>query len=55
MEKEFFKTFRPDSLVGRRLTTEEVAGMAVFLCSPIAVGTNGSAVRVDGGLIRSPI
>jgi NAD(P)-dependent dehydrogenase (short-subunit alcohol dehydrogenase family) len=55
MEKEFFKTFRPDSLVGRRLTTEEVASMAVFLSSPIAVATNGSAVRVDGGLIRSPI
>jgi NAD(P)-dependent dehydrogenase (short-subunit alcohol dehydrogenase family) len=55
MEKEFFRTFRPDSLVGRRLTTEEIASMAAFLCSPIAVGTNGSAVRVDGGLIRSPI
>lgn len=55
MEKEFFRSFRPDSLVSRRLTTDEVASMAVFLSSPIAVATNGSAVRVDGGLIRSPI
>jgi enoyl-[acyl-carrier-protein] reductase (NADH) len=27
--------------------------MVVFLCSPLASATNGAALRVDGGVIRS--
>lgn len=54
VEREFFEKARPSSLLKRFATPEEVAAMVVFLCSPLASATNGSAVRVDGGVVRSP-
>jgi NAD(P)-dependent dehydrogenase (short-subunit alcohol dehydrogenase family) len=53
MEREFFKSGRPTSLLQRFETVEEIASMAAYLSSPLASGTNGAAVRVDGGVIRS--
>ena len=53
MEKQFFETARPSSLIKRFLTTEEVANAIVYLCTPAASGTTGSAVRVDGGVVRA--
>jgi NAD(P)-dependent dehydrogenase (short-subunit alcohol dehydrogenase family) len=53
MEREFFQTARPTSLLRRFETTDEIAAMVAFLASPLASGTNGAAVRVDGGLLRS--
>jgi NAD(P)-dependent dehydrogenase (short-subunit alcohol dehydrogenase family) len=53
MEREFFATARPSSLLQRFATVDEVANMAVFLSSPRASATNGAAVRADGGVIRS--
>jgi NAD(P)-dependent dehydrogenase (short-subunit alcohol dehydrogenase family) len=55
VEAEFFQTVRPTSLLQRFATTEEVAAMVVYLCSPLASATNGAALRVDGGVIRSII
>jgi NAD(P)-dependent dehydrogenase (short-subunit alcohol dehydrogenase family) len=52
-EAEFFRTMRPSSLLKRFETPEEVAGMVVYVCSPRASATNGSALRVDGGVVRS--
>lgn len=52
-EAEFFKTVRPSSLLKRFETIDEVAHMIVYLCSTLASGTNGSAVRVDGGEVRA--
>jgi NAD(P)-dependent dehydrogenase (short-subunit alcohol dehydrogenase family) len=52
-EKEFFTTVRPSSLLKRFATTEEVASLVAYLCSPLASATNGAAVRVDGGVVRS--
>ena len=52
-ETEFFRTVRPSSLLKRFETSEEVAAMVVYVCSPRASGTNGSALRVDGGVVRS--
>jgi len=52
-ERELFKTARPSSLLQRFATVGEVASMAVFLSSPLASATNGAAVRVDGGTVRS--
>jgi NAD(P)-dependent dehydrogenase (short-subunit alcohol dehydrogenase family) len=52
-EAEFFRTVRPTSLLKRFETPEEVASMVVYVCSPRASGTNGSALRVDGGVVRS--
>lgn len=52
-EQEFFKSVRPTSLLKRFGTTDEVASMVVYLCSPLASATTGSASRVDGGVIRA--
>lgn len=53
-EKEFFKTARPTSLLKRFAEPEEVAPIVAFLCSPLSSATNGAAVRVDGGVVKSP-
>ena len=52
-EKEFFATVRPSSLLKRFATTQEVANLVVYLCSPLSSATNGAALRVDGGVVRS--
>jgi NAD(P)-dependent dehydrogenase (short-subunit alcohol dehydrogenase family) len=52
MEKEFFKTARPSSLLQRFATTDEIAAMVAFIASPRSSATNGAAVRVEGGLLR---
>jgi NAD(P)-dependent dehydrogenase (short-subunit alcohol dehydrogenase family) len=53
VEAEFFRTVRPSSLLRRFATPEEVAAMVVYVCSPRASATNGAALRVDGGVVRS--
>ncbi|MEO8876522.1 MAG: SDR family oxidoreductase [Polyangiaceae bacterium] len=53
MEKEFFEKARPSSLLQRFATPEEVASLVVYVASPVASGTTGAALRVDGGTIRS--
>ena len=52
-EAEFFKTVRPTSLLKRFATTDEVASMIAYLCSPLASATTGAALRVDGGVVRA--
>jgi NAD(P)-dependent dehydrogenase (short-subunit alcohol dehydrogenase family) len=52
-EKEFFANIRPSSLLKRFATTEEVANLVVYVCSPLSSATNGAALRVDGGVVRS--
>ena len=52
-EKEFFETARPTSLIKRFETPEEIATMVTYLASPLASGTTGAAVRVDGGCTKS--
>lgn len=56
MEKQkvidgFVKENRPSSLTQRFAEVEEVAHMAAFLCSPLAALTNGSSVKVEGGIV----
>ena len=53
MEKEFFETARPTSLLKRFTTPEEVANMVVYVCSELSSATNGAALRVDGGVVKS--
>jgi NAD(P)-dependent dehydrogenase (short-subunit alcohol dehydrogenase family) len=55
IEAEFFRTIRPSSLLKRFATPEEVASMVAYVCSPLASATNGAALRVDGGVVRSII
>ena len=52
-EAAFFRTARPTSLLKRFASVDEVANMVVYLASPAASATNGTAVRVDGGVVKS--
>jgi NAD(P)-dependent dehydrogenase (short-subunit alcohol dehydrogenase family) len=53
LEKEFFRSIRPTSLLKRFETVDEVANLIVYLCSPAASGTTGASVRVDGGVVKT--
>ena len=53
MEKQFFENARPSSLLKRFIQPEEVASLVAYVCSPLSAATNGAALRVDGGLVRS--
>jgi hypothetical protein len=53
VEREFFTKARPSSLLQRFATTEEVAAVVAFVCSPLASAMNGAAVRAEGGIIQS--
>ncbi len=55
VEREFFRTARPTSLLQRFATPNEVASMIVYVCSERASATTGAALRVDGGVIRSVV
>ena len=51
--RRFIAEHRPSSLIGRLETTEEVANMVVYACSPQASATSGAALRVEGGVVRA--
>ncbi len=53
VEKEFFRSVRPTSLLQRFAGAEEVAYLVTCLASPLSSATNGAALRVDGGVVRS--
>lgn len=53
MAANFVQTHRPSSLIQRFASVEEVANMVVYVCSKEASATNGAALRVDGGVVRS--
>ncbi len=52
-ELEFINTRRPTSLIKRFARPEEVASLIVYVASPLASATTGSALRVDGGVVKS--
>lgn len=53
MERDFIAQHRPSSLLRRLATVEEVANMVVYTCSRQSSATNGAALRVDGGVVRT--
>lgn len=53
MEKRFFETARPTSLLQRFITPDEVAALVAYVASPLASATNGAPLRVDGGVVRA--
>ncbi|MGA7238875.1 MAG: SDR family oxidoreductase [Bryobacteraceae bacterium] len=53
VEREFFRSVRPSSLIQRFAEPEEVAALVAFVCSPRASAINGAALRVDGGVAQS--
>ena len=53
VEKDFFKTVRPSSLLQRFETPDEIAAAVAFVASPLASGINGAALRVEGGVVKT--
>jgi NAD(P)-dependent dehydrogenase (short-subunit alcohol dehydrogenase family) len=53
IEKDFFRSVRPSSLLQRFATIEEVAALVAFVASPLSSATNGAALRAEGGVLRS--
>lgn len=53
VEREFFRSARPSSVIRRFAAPEEVAAMIAYVCSAQASATTGAALRVDGGVVRS--
>jgi len=53
VEQEFFRTVRPSSLLQRFERTEEIAALVAFVASPLSSGTNGAALRAEGGVVSS--
>lgn len=53
MEGIFLAENRPSTLLKRFATPEEVASISVYVASPQASATTGSALRVEGGIVES--
>ena len=52
-EKQFFQKVRPTSLLKRFETIEEIGAVVAFVASTQALTINGSAVRAEGGVVKS--
>jgi NAD(P)-dependent dehydrogenase (short-subunit alcohol dehydrogenase family) len=53
VEKEFFQSARPSSLLKRFARIDEVSAMVTYVASELSSATNGAALRVDGGVVRA--
>lgn len=55
MEKNFFLTARPGSLLQRFADVQEIANLVTYVASPLSSATNGAALHANGGLVKSII
>lgn len=53
VEKQFFTSERPTSLIQRFAEPQEVANMVAYVASPLSSATNGASLRVDGGCVKT--
>jgi NAD(P)-dependent dehydrogenase (short-subunit alcohol dehydrogenase family) len=53
VEKDFFQSMRPTSLLKRLIDPKEIGEFVAFLCSPLSSAINGAALRAEGGVVRS--
>jgi NAD(P)-dependent dehydrogenase (short-subunit alcohol dehydrogenase family) len=53
VEKQFFASIRPTSLLKRFETPEEIAAVVAFVASTQSVAINGAAVRAEAGVVQS--
>ena len=54
-ERAFFANGRPTSIIKRLIDPAEVAAMVAYVCSPLSSATQGAALRVEGGVVRSMV
>ena len=52
IERQFFATARPSSIIQRFAAPAEVAALIAFVCSAAASATTGAALRVEGGILE---
>jgi NAD(P)-dependent dehydrogenase (short-subunit alcohol dehydrogenase family) len=53
VEREFFSSARPSSILRRFTDPSEIASLITYVCSAQASATTGAALRADGGVIRA--
>jgi NAD(P)-dependent dehydrogenase (short-subunit alcohol dehydrogenase family) len=53
VERQFFESARPSSIIRRFASPGEIAAMIAYVCSAKASATTGAALRVDGGVVRA--
>lgn len=53
IERQFFQSARPTSLLRRFETPDEVAAVVAFVAGAPSLSINGAAVRAEGGVVRS--
>jgi NAD(P)-dependent dehydrogenase (short-subunit alcohol dehydrogenase family) len=53
VEKDFFQTMRPTSLLRRFIEPGEIASLVTYMASDLSIATNGATVRADGGVVKS--
>ncbi|AWK07038.1 oxidoreductase [Flavobacterium crocinum] len=53
MKNIIMQQTNPHSLLQRFINPNEIASLAVYLSSPLAVATNGSSLRADGGVLKT--
>lgn len=53
VEAIFCRNSTLPSLLQRLIESNEVASLVAYLASPLSAATNGAALRVEGGLLRS--
>jgi len=53
MRAGFVKEARPTSIIQRFAECSEVANTVVYFASPLSSATNGAAIRVEGGILKT--
>jgi NAD(P)-dependent dehydrogenase (short-subunit alcohol dehydrogenase family) len=53
VEKQFFTSGRPSSLLKRFQTPEEIAAVVAFVAGTQSAAINGAAVPAEAGVVRS--
>jgi 3-oxoacyl-[acyl-carrier protein] reductase len=54
-QRRFIAENRPSSLLQRFIRPEEIGDVVAFVASDLASAINGSALRADGGIVRSVV
>ncbi len=53
LKKAVIQQTNPHILLQRFIKPEEIAALAVYLSSPLALATNGASLRADSGVLKT--